>query len=405
VREVAIRERDRVIVAGGGPVGSTVAYLLARENIPVIVIEAEPGLVIDYRASTIHPPTLDLLEECGAAQAMVDRGLVCPVWQYRDRNAGRIAEFDLSVLKNDTRYPYRLQCEQFKLVDWLYARLATIPGVEMLYGHRLTEVRASDDGIEAVVTTASGESRTIAGDVLIGCDGGRSAVRRAMDIAFEGYTYPEHFLVAGTVFDFKAAMPGICSVNYTADPVFWYLLLEIPDMWRIIMPVDPSVKDDEAVTAGYIQGCLQNILPRNAPYEIVVRAIYTVHQRAAGAYRKGRVFLAGDAAHVNNPLGGMGLNGGLHDAVSLTRKLSAVWHGRADERLLDAYEAERRPQAIEHINAMTARNKKLMEERNSAVREAALDELRAIGADPARTYDYLLETSMIGPLRRSGLIG
>ena len=84
---------------------------------------------------------------------------------------------------------------------------------------------------------------------------------------------------------------------------------------------------------------------------------------------------------------------------------AAVWHGRADERLLDTYEAERRPQAIEHINAMTARNKKLMEERDPAVRQAALDELRAIAADPARSYAYLLETSMIGPLRRSGLIG
>jgi 3-(3-hydroxy-phenyl)propionate hydroxylase len=242
-------------------------------------------------------------------------------------------------------------------------------------------------------------------DYVIGCDGGRSTVRRAMGIGFDGFTYPEHFLVSGTRFDFKAKMPGICSVNYTADPELWYLLLEIPDMWRIIMPVAPSVKDDEAVTVGHIQSCLQNVLPREEPYEIVVRAVYTVHQRVAAAYRKGPAFLAGDAAHINNPLGGVGLNGGLHDAVSLTRKLAAVWHGRADERVLEAYEPERRPLAINHLHAMTQRNKTLMEERDPEVRRKSLDEVRAIAADPERRYRFLLESSMIGPVRRSGLLG
>ena len=397
------REPGSVLIVGGGPVGSTAAWLLARQGIPVTLIEAEPGLVIDYRASTIHPPTLDLLEDCGATQAMLDRGLVCPVWQYRDREIGMVAAFDLAMLKNDTRYPYRVQCEQFKLVEFLYGRLATVPGASPRFNHRLSEIRAHDNFIEAVVQTPDGMT-TIEADWLIGCDGGRSSVRRAMGIGFDGYTYPEHFLVSGTTFDFKAKMPGICSVNYTADPVFWYVLLEIPDMWRVIMPVDPAVKDDQAVTEGYIESCLQNVLAKPEPYEIVVRAVYTVSQRVAATYRKGRVFLAGDAAHINNPLGGVGLNGGLHDAVSLTRKLARVLRGEADARSLDAYEAERRPMAVQHLDAMTARNKKLMEERDPAVRRKTNDEFRAIAADPARAYAYLLETSMIGPVRRSGLL-
>jgi 3-(3-hydroxy-phenyl)propionate hydroxylase len=124
----------------------------------------------------------------------------------------------------------------------------------------------------------------------------------------------------------------------------------------------------------------------------------------AGAYRSGRAFIAGDAAHLNNPLGGMGLNGGLHDSVSLTRKLAAVWHGRAPEYEIEEYEAERRPLAINNINAMTMRNKQLMEERDPEVRRRNLDELRALAADRERCYAYLLETSMIGPLRRSGLL-
>ena len=202
----------------------------------------------------------------------------------------------------------------------------------------------------------------------------------------------------------SASMPDICSVNYTADPTEWYLLLEIPDMWRIIMPVDPSVDRVDAVSDGYIQNALQNLLPRAEPYEIIVRAIYRVSQRVADKYRVGRVFLAGDAAHINNPLGGMGLNGGIHDALSLTNRLARVWHGEARDPELDGYEAQRRPEAVDAINAITERNKKLMEERDPEVRKRNLDEMRRIGADPQRSYQYLLQSSMITSLRRCGML-
>jgi 3-(3-hydroxy-phenyl)propionate hydroxylase len=398
------RTNDRVLVAGGGPVGSLSAYLLARAGIPVTLIERERELVLDYRASTIHPPTLDLLEECGATEMMLARGLIAPLWQFRDRQAGKVAEFDLGLLKNDTRHPYRVQCEQFKLVEWLYGKLRAIPGVELLFGHELVGVTPREDGVDATVASPGGP-KMLAGAYLIGCDGGRSSVRKALDIAFDGYTHPEHFLVSGTTFPFKTAMADICSVNYTADPDEWYLLLEIPDMWRVIMPVPTTVEATDAVTDRYIQGCLQNVLPRAEPYEIVVRAIYRVSQRVAARYRKGRVFLAGDAAHINNPLGGMGLNGGLHDALSLTSRLVRVWHGRAGEPELDGYEPQRRPEAIEAINAITERNKKLMEERDPEVRRRNLDEWRRIAADRDRAYRYLLQTSMIASLRRCGMLG
>ncbi|MGQ0653703.1 MAG: FAD-dependent oxidoreductase, partial [Betaproteobacteria bacterium] len=225
-------------------------------------------------------------------------------------------------MAGDTRHPFRLQCEQFKLVDWLYGELPRL-GVELLFRHTFAGI----DGDNALIEGG----KRIAFDVLIGADGGRSAVRKSAGIEFEGFTHPEHFLVAGTRYDFKARMPDICSVNYTADPVEWYLLLEIPDMWRFITPADPTLEPDDAVADERIQSSLQNLAPRAEPYEILVKGVYRVHQRVAKSYRQGAVFLVGDAAHLNTPLGGMGHTGVITAALSLGARRAALWHGRAPD--------------------------------------------------------------------------
>jgi len=390
---------ERVLIIGAGPVGVSLALLLGQRGLPVTVLEAETQPIIDYRASTFHPPTMDMLEACGITAGLLAMGRICPTFQYRDRREGKIAEFDLGLLKNDTRHPYRVQCEQFKLVEFVLQRLAEMPEVDVRFSHRLEAITQSEAGVEALVTTPSGVER-FSGTWLVGTDGGRSTVRKSLDVEFEGSTYPERFLVAGTSFDFRSAIPDLCSVHYIADADEWVTLLEIPDMWRFITPVYAGT-DEEALSDQFIESRLQGFVPRGTHYDIQVRAIYRAHQRVAANYRKGRAFLAGDAAHLNNPIGGMGLNGGLHDAVDLAERLAHVWRGEAGAEFLDGYERKRKPVVVNAILAQTAHNKRLLEERDPEVRRQTLERWRRLAADPELAYRHLLQTSMIAPLREA----
>jgi 3-(3-hydroxy-phenyl)propionate hydroxylase len=391
---------DRVLVAGAGPVGLTTALLLAQRGIPVTVVESNPIIQKDYRAAGFHPSTLDLLEESGATQALLDMGLVCPVMQYRDQKEGKIVEFDFSLLKNDTRHPFRVQCEQFKLAEWLAKTIDKMPNSEVRFSHKLVGFTQDESGVNATIESPAGK-RVIRADYLIGADGGRSTVRKSMNIAYDGFTYPERILVMGTTVEFRDVIDDLCLINYVASPGKSCFIFRLPDLWKIGVPVPDDVTDDVAKSDDYIQRELQAIVARSEPYDIHFRAIFRVHQRVAATYRLGRVLLVGDAAHVNHPAGGMGLNGGLHDAVNLTDRLARVWHGKADEREFDGYEVQRRPEAIDAIQKYTDRNFKNLQESDTDKRARILDGWRRMSVEPALAYQHLLETSMIDSLRAS----
>jgi 3-(3-hydroxy-phenyl)propionate hydroxylase len=382
---------DNVLVAGAGPVGLSAASVLAAAGVPVTVLEAEPALPQNLRASTFQPPTLDLLERFGAAQRLIDMGRVARQVQYRDR-AGWIAQFDLRLLAADTRHPYRVQCEQYRLNQVLAERL---PGV-VRFGCGVTGVE--QDASRVRVTYGAGEVLEAAW--LIGADGGRSRVREALGIALEGFTWPERFLVASTPFDFAAVLPGLSEVSYFADPEEWFFLLRVRDVWRVMFPTRREEKDEEILSDAGIQRRLQRVHAKPAPYEISHRTLYAVHQRVAATYRHGRAFLAGDAAHLNNPLGGMGMNGGIHDAFSLADKLVAVIRDGASPALLDAYERERRPVALEYVNRISAANKRNLETRDPGEQARWRDEMSRAAADPRLAREYLLKISMIESLRK-----
>jgi 3-(3-hydroxy-phenyl)propionate hydroxylase len=239
---------------------------------------------------------------------------------------------------------------------------------------------------------------------MIAADGGRSAVRKEIGIPFEGFTYPERILILVTHHDFRQIVPDITSVNYISDPVDWCFLFQIPGLWKLGLPIPDGMSDEDALQEEVIERRLQHLFPRSAPYEISAKVIFRTHQRVAPTYRNGRVFLAGDAAHINSPAGGMGLNGGIHDAVSLSGRLARVWHGQADDRELDGYEAQRRPEAANAIRAQSDRNFNQMRETDPEKRQQTIEEWRRLAASPALAHEHLLKTSMIASLRRCGML-
>jgi 3-(3-hydroxy-phenyl)propionate hydroxylase len=394
-------ENDRVIVVGAGPVGLTAALALHRRGIQTVLLAAEPELVMELRGSTFHPPTLDLLDEFELVPRMIEVGLKAPTWQFRDRETGPVATFDLALLAGDTAHPYRVQCEQWKLMRFLEETLRQ-EGGDIRFGHEVTTVRQDDDRVTVTANTASGPVE-IAGRYVLAADGARSAVRRSLGVEFEGFTYAELFLIASTDFPFENTLTDIAYVNYIADPLEWLVLLRVPGLWRVLVPAPESSDREKLLSDDSLQAMLQRVVPRPEPYKIAHRSIYHVHQRVAKSFRHGRVLLAGDAAHVNNPLGGMGMNGGIQDAFNLADKLKAIWGG-ADDRLLDRYDRQRRTVAVEAVQQQTHRNQQVISERDPQTRKKSLDAMRKVAADKASARDYMLRSSMIASMRRAAEI-
>jgi len=384
-------QRRNILVVGAGPVGSVAALACARSGHRVTLLEAQDKIDDSPRASTTQPPTLEILAELGLIDEYIAQGLVSRTFQFWDRPTRRlIAEFDLGRMRDETAYPFVVQTEQHKLANMAIERLCCMPNAEVLLGCAVSGI--SQDEKQVMVT--AGE-RHFTADYVIGCDGGRSTVRKQIDIEFEGYTWPERFLVITTQFDFQAAL-GCCLRNYMAGPEEWTNLFKVAGddlkgRWRAVYNTRPDETDEEALSDDSVRARLTRCYAQNADW--LHLNLYSVHQRVAKQFRKGRVFLCGDAAHVNNPIGGLGLNCGIHEAWDLANLLGG------DESKLDSYERRRRPLNIKYVQEQTVANKKQLEERNPAQREKRFDELRRTAEDPARHKSFVMRASLLKSAR------
>lgn len=398
----------RLLVVGAGPVGVVAALAAAQAGFDVQVVEADAEIATNPRAATTHPSTLEMIARVGLLERFVAEGLVAREFQFWDRESRtRVATFDHEVLRDDTPFPFVVQTEQHKLVRMAIDALEQL-GASVRFNTKVVTCSQDGNGVSVQIESEAGQE-TLSADWLIAADGGRSTIRKQIGVAFEGFTWPERFVVL-TILDDIQSLMGCCFRNYLAGTDEWANLFKVSGddgqgRWRAVFPTRPDETDEDALSDESASRRLNGIHPLGRPYQLVHRNLYRVHQRVAATFRVGRVLLAGDAAHVNNPIGGLGLNFGIHDAIDAVDSLSAVALRGEDEAALDGYATRRRTLNVKFVQEQTVANKKRLEERDAAARRANLDGLRATSLDPARARTFLLRSSLIQSVREAATIG
>lgn len=392
--------RTQVVIAGAGPVGTVAAYLLAVQGVSVVLLEAGRDCALDLRASTFHPPTLEMLDQFGITDKLIQMGLMAPVYHFRERQSGEVIDFDMSELADVTRYPYRVQCEQYHLARMLSEGVQQQDGAEVLFNHRV--VAFEQNASEVTVYAENAHSIiAIKADFLIAADGASSIVRKWLGTEFDGFTYPEKFLCYTTTEPLEQHFSNLAYVNYVSDPEEWMVLLRVPSLWRVLVPAAQETPDEELLADGNKIDVFNRLTGEGERIVTHHRTIYRVHQRVATSFRHNRVLLIGDAAHLNNPIGGFGMNSGIHDAFALGEKLVSIYqHGADADIALDAFDAKRRRTTREFTQAQTIRNLQYLDAGKGGEHELRKREMMETRSDPVRRRAFLLRQSMIECLQQ-----
>ncbi len=393
----------KVIIIGAGPVGTFVAYCLAEYGIETILLESETSCETDMRASTFHPSTLKYLDNLNLANELIDKGLKAPIFQYRIRATDEILEFNLEELSDVLDFPFRLQCEQYKFARMLADKLDNHKYSSVMFNRELISFSDAGNKVKLKVDH-KGIGEDYECDYLIGADGANSIVRRNLGIEFGGFTYKEKFFTLSTEKPLENYFTDLSYVNYVSDPDEWFVMLKAPSAWRILVPVDEKLDDDLIRSDDYVRNIFKRALNSDDRIETIHRTIYRVHQRVVDTMRSGRVILAGDSAHLNNPLGGFGMNGGLHDAWNLAKQLDEIINHNKNEELLDLYDRQRRTVMNEFIQKQTIRNKKMIEETGDDKYSSEWNHMRNIHQNDTERREYMFRQTMAQSLLREAEI-
>ncbi|MFM7567552.1 MAG: FAD-dependent oxidoreductase [Betaproteobacteria bacterium] len=389
------------LIVGAGPVGLVLAWRLVRAGHAVRVFERAPRLEPMLRSSTFHPPTLDLLDEDGIGAALHAAGRKTPTWQIRLHETGERAEFDLAAIADSTRHPWRLQCDQSVLVNTLEGWLSRHAPGSVVRGAAVEAVGQDSNGAWLRWRDPDAGEHLEHGDFLVGCDGSRSVVREAIGAAFSGTVYPETTVLVTTTFPFEDHLPGLSGINYVWAPDGTYSLLRLADVWRVSLHPHDGESAETLMAPERVAERLAQITPAAATAPVGEVRPYRVHQRLASHWVQGRIAIAGDAAHLNHPKGGMGMNGGIHDVFELADSLLEIAAGGDAQALLARYQARRLPVMRDDVIGQSDGNRARMWEASLEGRRRMLATLQAVAADPIKCHAHLIKTSMIDGLRRS----
>lgn len=387
-----------VVIVGAGPVGMLTALTLAQAGASVRVLDREEQIINSPRAAVYFPSTLLVLEELGILDELDAIG-------FRNRNFGtHIPEFDYhSVVVTQPvegiAYDYQLHVGQHDVARVAMEHARKL-GVEVLFGREVHGFEEYDDRIVVMASGPEGEE-TYGAKWLIGADGARSTVRKLAGIEFEGHTWPERFVATNVKFPFQEL--GYEQANFVCDPVNMAVIaqLDTDGLWRC------TYMEDSALPVETFEDRIHQrydwFMAGRKDYEIVSASPYMLHQRAGETLRKGRVLLAGDAAHATNPCGGLGLTSGLWTGIVLADVLGAVLRGEEDEEILDRFSDERRRIFWEVVTPAATENKRMLQERDMEQRKKDLEHIRALDTNPeSGALLMLFAYKVIGDVLREG---
>jgi 3-(3-hydroxy-phenyl)propionate hydroxylase/6-hydroxy-3-succinoylpyridine 3-monooxygenase len=378
-----------VIVVGGGPTGFVTALGLAQAGLSVCLIEAEAGINDSPRACVYHWSMLDGLERLGIREEAERIGYTKDDYLWFVKSTGERLPYDLKVLSRITRFNYNIQLGQDRLAEICQRRLEAMTNAEIRWRTAFSDLSQNDEGVTVRADTPDGAVELRA-RYVVGADGAGSAVRKALGLSFDGFTWPERFVATNVEHDFESG--GYWQSTMVVDDHWGAVIVKITreGLWRCTYMEDASLPVDSYVER--IPAAYEHLLPGEDGYELVQSSPYKMHQRCASTFRKGGVVLAGDAAHVTNPTGGFGLTTGLFDAYALWPTLAAVLLEGADPALLDIWAEERRQVFLEKTDPQARAYKDFVFHACGGGQklEAALDGMRRMVRDP----DYRLERLM-----------